>query len=365
MSTDITADDLLAALTKRGVKFRFFKDKADFLTHNRNRADANTRVTPGGFGPIKGVAGHNFGSTGSDTNQLAYLYRGDGPTSSKPGPLCLGGIVDDGTVVLMGWGTATHAGPSDPKTVKLLESDALPLDREVTPTTNGTSPGTVAVNPFLLGFEMCHGPEGPTTAQRSALVRATAAIMEMLGGPKNGYSGGSFVMHRELTTARSDPQGVKKDGSLRREVNALLRQWSPASVEPAKPAPLKPTTCVLALSTSRITANSVVHLTSTVTPAVAGVHIFEWSYPGKNEWHEFGRPSSSTGTATARSTPGVDIVYRVRFAPTTPGYAIDWCPNVPLDVVTLRDVDALEQTIADQAARIAELEAAAVPPPAA
>ena len=136
MSTAITADDLLAAFRKRGVKFRFYKSEADFRTHNRNAAGANTSVTPGGFGPIMGIIWHNFGSRGSDANQEAYLYRGDGPTSGKPGPLCLGGVADPGEIVLMGWGTATHSGPADPKAFELLKANAMPLDREYRPVTN-------------------------------------------------------------------------------------------------------------------------------------------------------------------------------------------------------------------------------------
>lgn len=362
MSTNITADDLLAAFTKRGVPFRFYKDRADFLRHNRNRAGANASVTPGGFGPIKGVIGHNFGSSGGDAGQLAYLYRGDGEGSSKPGPLCLGGITDDGTVVLMGWGAATHAGPADPKTIALLESNAMPLTTERRPVTNGNDPGTKPVNPFFLGFEMCHGGEGPTAAQRRTLVLATAAIMEMLGGRANGYSGGSFAMHRELTYNRSDPQGVARDGSLRREVDALLRSWAaPAPAPtPAKPpvaVVAKPTECVVTLSAQRITANQAVTVTSTVSPAVAGVHIFEWAYPGKPTWTEFSRVTSATGKATARSTPGADIVYRVRFGPADKAYRIDWSPNVPLDVVRLEDVVALEAQLDAAHATIEALKA--------
>lgn len=359
MSTSITAADLINAFKRRGVKYRFYKDWTDFISHNRNHAGANAGVTEGGFGPLKGVIGHNFGSSGGDTNQLAYLYRGDGPSSSKPGPLCLGGIVDDGTVVLIGWGAATHAGPADPTTIKWLEADAMPLDRERKPLTNGNTPGTKPVNPFYLGFEMCHGPEGPTEAQRKALVLATAAIMEMLGGPAKGYSGGSFAMHRELTTSRSDPQGVARDGSLRREVNALLKQWATAA--PVTPAAPKPTTVIVTLDKQRITANQRVLVTSTVTPGVPGWHIFEWARPGSNTWTEFKRVDAPGATATAVSTPGSDVMYRVRFDPHGSVYAIDWSPNVPLDVVTLAEYEALEDEVAALRAQLAEVAPVAMP----
>lgn len=357
MSTTVTADDLLAALKRRGVPFRFYKDKADFLVHNRNHAGANTSVTPGGFGPIRGVVAHTTAMTASEATQMRYLYTGDGEGSSKPGPLCLGGIAYDGTVVLMGWGTATHCGPGDPKTMKLAIADAMPLDREVAPLMNGTNPLAVAVNPFFLGFEVCG--TSVNAKQRKTLTLASAAILEMLGGPTAGYSGGSLVMHREWTTNRSDPQGIPKDGVLRREVNALLRGFAATELPPTAP---KPTTVTVTLSAQRITAGQVVTVTSTVTPAVAGVHVFEWSYPGSGVWKEFARVTSSTGKATAKSTPGSDIVYRVRFGPTDKAYAIDWSPNVALDVVTLGDVVKLEATVASQAATIEALKAGTPPP---
>ena len=345
MTTHITAGDLIAAFQRRGVPFRFFKDRDDFVTHNRNHAGANQSATPGGFGPIRGVIAHNFGSGGDDADQLAYLYRGDGKHSEKPGPLCLGGIVDDGTVVLMGWGTATHSGPGDPKAERLLRTDAMPLDRERPPTTNGKSAGTVPINPFYLAFEMCHGAGGPTAAQRRSLVLATAAIMEMLGGPREGYSGGSLAMHRELTTNREDPQGVARDGSLRREVNAVLRSWATAAAPLAAP---RPTNCTVTLSASRILAHERVTVTANVVPAVPGVLRFEFTKPGDADgWKAFGGDVAVVnGRGSVVSTPGSDIVYRARFTPTnTTAHAVDWSPNVSIDVVTLADVIALEQQL--------------------
>jgi hypothetical protein len=355
MTTSITADDLLRAFTKRGVRFRFYKDKADFLTHNRNFAGANAGATPGGFGPIRGLVWHNTAMTASEKAQLSYLYTGDGPYSGKPGPLCLGAITIDGTVVLIGWGACTHAGPGDPKTEALLRSDAMPLNSERTPTTNIKSSGTVPINPFYLGFEVCGTSVNAT--QRKTLVLASAAILEMLGGPSAGYSGGSIAMHRELTTTRSDPVGIAKDGSGRREVNALLRSWAAAPARTEQAAPPQPTTCTVTLSAPRITSHEPVTVTAAVSPAVPGVFRFDWSYPGKNTWSQFGSDQpSSNGRASVTSTPGADIVYRARFYPTDgKKYAIDYAPNVALDVVTLADVERLE-------AEIARLTAAAVTP---
>jgi hypothetical protein len=344
MTTAITADDLLRAFTKRGVRFRFYKDKADFLTHNRNFAGANAGATPGGFGPIRGLVWHNTAMTSSEKAQLAYLYTGDGPYSGKPGPLCTGAVTADGTVVLMGWGACTHAGPGDAKVEALLRADAMPLDGERRPTTSITSAGTVQINAFYLGWEVLGTSVNAT--QRKTLVLLSAAILEMLGGPSAGYSGGSIAMHRELTTTRSDPVGIAKDGSGRREVNALLRSWAAAATPPAAP---KPTSCTVTLSTQRITSHDKVTVTAAVSPAVPGTFRFDWSYPGASSWTQFGsdQPSSS-GRASLISTPGADIVYRARFYPVDgKAYAIAWSPNVALDVVTLADVEKLEAEIAD------------------
>lgn len=371
MTTTVTADQFLANLTRRGVKWRFYVDKADFLTHNRNRAKANASVTPGGHGPLKGVGIHNTAMTASEKAQLAYLYRGDGPNSTKPGPLCCGGITTKGELVLMGWGAATHMGPSDPKTMRLLEANALSLTGERTPVTMGTDRGTVPVNPFVIGYENLGVKL--TAAQVAASILIAAATLEVLG-PTSEYGGGSVVFHREATYNRSDPVGVPKDGAFRQAVENLRRAWDRAAVQPPKPtvpatpakppvpAPVvpKPTTCIATIEPARITAYDPVTVSSAVAPAVEGTHIFEWSYPGENRWREFSRQLTSNGKATVRSTPGSEVVYRVRFAPKdSKAYAIDWSPNVAVDVVTLADYDAATASIETLRARVAELEAKA------
>lgn len=372
MTTTVTADQFLANLTRRGVKWRFYKDKADFLTHNRNRAGANASVTPGGFGPVKGVGIHNTAMTASEAAQLRYLYTGDGPNSGKPGPLCCGGITKTGVLVLMGWGAATHMGPSDPKTMRLLEANALSLTGERTPVTMGTDRGTVPVNPFVIGYENLGTKLN--AAQVTASILIAAATLEVLG-PTSEYGGGSVVFHREATYNRSDPVGVPKDGSMRRAIDNLRRSWDRAAAQPTKPtvptptpatpsapAPVvqKPTTCICSIEPARITAYDPVQVSSAVTPAVEGTHIFEWSYPGENRWREFSRQLTADGKATVKSTPGSEVVYRVRFAPKdTKAWAIDWSPNVAVDVVTLADYDAATASIEALRARVTELEAKA------
>jgi hypothetical protein len=218
---------MLAALRKWGLTPKFYD--SGWRTHNRN--------TQQGWGPLRGLVIHNFGSSGADLNQLAYLYRGDGPTSSKPGPLSQFAVTDDGQLWVMGWGTATHAGPGDPKAEAKARANALPLTSEHSPTTIGTDPGTVTINPHYLGVEQCHGPEGPTAKQRATTVRWAAAMLDMLGGPVEGYGAGSVLMHRELTKNRSDPQDIPKDGTLRREIAALLTSGPGTTAGGTTPTP--------------------------------------------------------------------------------------------------------------------------------
>ncbi|HXJ66341.1 MAG TPA: hypothetical protein VNN79_21475, partial [Actinomycetota bacterium] len=124
MSTTITPDEFLASLTKWGVKWRFYSNKADWLTHNRNNAGNNTAATPGGFGPLRGVVEHNTAST-SQTGMLTYLYQGD-PARQLPGPLCNWATLKTGEVVLMGWGTSNATGPGDPRPDALVRSNSMP-----------------------------------------------------------------------------------------------------------------------------------------------------------------------------------------------------------------------------------------------
>lgn len=344
MATSITPAIMLAALKRWGITPKFYRP--DWQTHNRTAVQ--------GWGPLYGFIVHNFASDISDDSSLAYLYNGDA-ARNLPGPLSQFAITDDGQVWVIGWGTANHAGTVDTDTHNLIVKDAMPRDRDVKPNTSGASTsGTVKGGPRYIGVEMTYGAKGPTAKQRAACVRLAAAMAEMLGG-----TGGSVAGHRECTTTRSDPQFIPM-GPFRKEVDALIKAGpsgvasSGTATKPAAPAAAKPTTCTVSLSTKRILAGQTLTVAATVTPAVPGRFIFEWSYPGRNEWRTWGPEQKTTnGRASVKSNPGADIVYRCRFYPSTAEYAADWSPNVPLSVVTAADVEALEDKIAELEARIA------------
>lgn len=236
-ATSITSAMMLETLREWGVAYKVYVpsggSSTDWLTWNRNAQQ--------GWGPLYGVIVHNTAMTVSEANQLAYLRRGDGPNSDKPGPLCQFAVGKDGMIWLIGWGCATHSGTGDPDTVNAAMGNRLPLTSEITPNTSGLSAGTLRVNPHFFGIEQMHASEGPTDAQHKATVRLVAALLWLLGGPRNGYSGGSVGNHRELTYNRSDPQGVPKNGLIRREADALLAIGpKPVTPPPPPPPPVKP-----------------------------------------------------------------------------------------------------------------------------
>jgi len=224
MATALTADAMLAALAKWGIAPRFYK--SDWRTHNRNAVQ--------GWGPINGFIVHNFGSDTSDPNSLAYLYNGDN-ARGMPGPLSQFAITDDGTVWVIGWGTANHTGSIDPRLHSLVLNDAAPLDADFRPaTTFSNNTGTHSINDNYVGVEMTYG-KAPTAAQRKSVALLGAALMDALGA---GYTGGSVVGHRETDTGRSDPVGIPM-WQLRRDINALLKAGAtPAATPP--PAPVAP-----------------------------------------------------------------------------------------------------------------------------
>lgn len=360
MTTAITADQYLAALTKWGVPWRFYSNKADFLRHNRNAQQGN--------GPLRGGVGHNTAST-SQTGMLVYLYAGDGPTSSKPGPLCQAAIPKKGDVVLLCWGTATHSGPGDAKVEAKARADAMPLNGELSPQTNGLSAsGTTPINPHYIGFEMMHAAEGPTAEQYRNAVLYECAVLDMLGGPALGYSAGSFIMHRELTTNRSDPQGVPRDGKFRRDVAAQLKAGPPKAAGTTTPAPkpeapvtLKPTTCVLTSSVPALTRGETVTLTAACSPAVAGVVHFEW-YDARGDkpvWTRFASVRvDAKGKASVGNRPSQNVTYHALFDADDAAYAVDYAPNVSVAVVDLTRLMTEHKRLLD---RVAALEAAPAP----
>lgn len=321
MTTTITPKMLLDTLTQWGIPHKPYVPAGggpnDWLTHNRNAGRLNSQATPGGWGPLRGTIDHNTAMTATQAAQLAYLWRGDGPTSDKPGPLCNFALGKDGMVWLMAWGAATHAGPGTIACELALREDRAPFDRELVPTTTindqlGTE--TTMINPFYFGTEQMHAAEGPTAIQRVTNLRLQAALLWLLGGPSKGYSAASAGAHRELTTTRSDPQGIARDGALRRGIRDVLAKGPAAELVVPAPAKLATKTTVTVFPQPSLIGSSV-QVRATTTGTTAGTLTFE--YLSENAWQPFpGGPRFTTGNASFDWRFGGRHPIRARFTPT-------------------------------------------------
>lgn len=361
MSTTIKPDDFLANIVKwlgpEGGKWRFYKNKADWLTHNRNGAGNNTNATPGGFGPLEGAAAHNTAST-SQTGMLVYLYTGDS-ARALPGPLCNWAVLKTGEVVLMGWGTSNATGPGDPKVRPLIQNDKMPLNSEILPTTAGpTDPRAILYAPYLQGWEACHAAEGPTPEQYESILLMACAYLMTLGGPDQGYTGGSIVMHRELTTTRSDPQGTPKNGKMRRDINEKLA-LGPAPRPPEPPVTKKPSTVTLTPDKDAITKGETVGLAAKALPAQAGTHILYYKAGTMTSWAEWTRVKTSDGTAKVLNTPSMNVNYMTSWWPDNPAFEDSVAAYATVAVV---DLVRLMTEQRDLQVRVKELEDAAAAP---
>ena len=138
------------------------------------------RRRPGTFDPI-GVLIHHTAAPGPKDNpslQVCIDGRRD-----LPGPLCQLLVARSGKVYVIGIGRANHAGTGGP----------------VGPV--GVDQG----NTLLLGIEAENDGVGEPwpAVQVGAMVRATAAVLDLLGQPRT-----NVWAHREYTPRKIDPAGI-------------------------------------------------------------------------------------------------------------------------------------------------------------
>src|SRR5690606_30054111 len=179
MATPMTASQVKAQLKKWGVPFKEYRS---WSSHNRNHK--------GAWGPVNGFMVHHTGSDSKDQREL--LYNGH---SSLPGPLCHFGLAQDGTVWLIGWGRANHAGSGDDDVLRAVIAedygDYPPTDNEAN--TDGNS--------RFYGVEIWYsGSHGMTTAQYSSLLKLAAAVLDFHGWTKR-----SVIAHGEWQPGKWDP----------------------------------------------------------------------------------------------------------------------------------------------------------------
>ncbi|MER7046788.1 peptidoglycan-binding protein [Streptomyces jumonjinensis] len=205
MAAPLAADRLLDALRDEGLTV---VEVGGWRTHNRNHA--------GPWGPVHGVMIHHTVTRG--TERSVALCR-DGH-ASLPGPLCHGVIAKDGTVHLVGYGRANHAGLGDGDVLQAVASErSLPADNEAD--TDG--------NRYFYGFECVNLGDGEDpwpAVQLEAIERVSAALCRV-----HGWSARSVIGHLEWQPGKIDPRGFTMD-SMRERVARRL------AAGPTKPKPV-------------------------------------------------------------------------------------------------------------------------------
>lgn len=130
MAPPMSAAQFLDALKSEGLTV---VEVGDWRTHNRDHQ--------GPWGPVHGVVIHHTVTRGTDAT--VRLCR-DGH-DALPGPLCHGVIAKDGTVHLVGYGRANHAGSGDGDVLKaVIAEKRLPRTTRPTPMGTGTSTASSA-----------------------------------------------------------------------------------------------------------------------------------------------------------------------------------------------------------------------------
>lgn len=222
MATPMTSSQIVAQLKKWGLKYAEYRS---WETHNRNHV--------GKWGPVNGFMVHHTGSDGKD--QRALLYDG---ISGLPGPLCQFGLAQDGTVHLIGWGRANHAGSGDPDVLNAVINENYGANP---PADNQSS---VDGNARFYGVEIWYsGSHAMTDAQYAALRKLAAAVCDF-----HKWSEKSVIGHGEWgSPGKWDPgisSGKMMDmAKVRADIKSTLggaKTPAPAP-KPTTPAP-KPTT---------------------------------------------------------------------------------------------------------------------------
>jgi hypothetical protein len=219
MATPLSASKFLAALRAEGLKV---VQVGNWTSHNRNHI--------GAWGPVHGVMQHH---TGPYTTEAAMVELCRTGYTGLPGPLCHGVIDRSGTVHLVGYGRANHAGSGDDDVLAaVIREDAkLPADNEAN--TDG--------NARFYGFEAINKGDGKQAwpdGQVEAMVRASAALCRA-----HGWHAESVIAHKEWQPGKPDPAGVDMSKFRARVAERLKHpaSWSPSTATPPAPKPQPPT----------------------------------------------------------------------------------------------------------------------------
>lgn len=222
MAKPMTTTQLLAQLKKWGIKYVEVKS---WETHNRNVA--------GSWSDLRGFIWHH---TGADTSNPAgyassILYNG---LSNLPGPLCHFGLAPDGTVYLVGWGRANHAGGGDPVVLQKVTDENY--TGQLKPT-KGNSNG-VGGNGYFYGVEIMYsGSHKMTDAQYKTALKLSAAICEF-----HGWSEKSCIAHGEWSSDKWDPGYASGKIMDMVKVRSDIKATMAGGTTPVPPPTTTPTT---------------------------------------------------------------------------------------------------------------------------
>lgn len=227
MAVPLTPDQLVTALRAEGVKV---VEVGSWRTHNRNHK--------GAWGPVHGIMHHHTVSSDKDpsrpTGSVELCRAGH---STLPGPLCHGVIAKDGTVYLVGYGRANHAGGGDPNVLQAVKDERY-TDRPPVPQVANSA--GVDGNPHFYGFESINLGDGKDpwpAAQVDAMVRVSAAISRA-----HRWQHQSSIAHREWKNDKPDPKGpgMPDMPTFRARIKERLAHaagWSPSAPTPPTQGP--------------------------------------------------------------------------------------------------------------------------------
>jgi LysM repeat protein len=230
MAKPMTATQIKAQLKKWGIKY---VEVGNWETHNRNSV-----------GPWSDLRGFMWHHTGADTSSPATYARNilAGGITGLPGPLCHFGLAPDGTVYLVGWGRANHAGGGDPAVLSKVTSENY--SGRLRPT-KGNSNG-VDGNRHFYGVEIMYsGSHKMTDAQYQTALKLSAAILDFhVTRDKWGKDAKSVIAHGEWSSDKWDPgyaSGKMIDmDKTRKDISAVLKAGPKGTTTPPPTTTPKP-----------------------------------------------------------------------------------------------------------------------------
>lgn len=190
-------------------------DGISWRNHNRNHK--------GPFGDMHGTMIHHDGSNSQDPR---HLWDG---RPDLPGPVCHGGIDDHGTVHLVGWGRANHAGLGSSRTLEHVIAEDYGAQTLV------PGPADVDGNRCFYGWEVMYdGVRAMTDAQYRSTIRLQAAICT-----HHGWKPYSAIGHLEWQQGKWDP-GYRGKPMNMDQIRAHIWQAMKEGPNPPKPPTQNP-----------------------------------------------------------------------------------------------------------------------------